>query len=415
MSVDPKLVRVVAQGPTRLLDAIGAGNVLLMNRGQTTVYAGSDYVSGKSNGVPIAPLGTLVVPTDRAWFAVADLAAGASPQDVYVVPGGTAYSPAPSEIAAQIAASQLAAAIGAAVPVPPSAAAIGAAVPVPPSAAAIGAAVPVPPTAVAIGGAVPQPSAFLAVGTRQVDVPTVTPFSLTNTVTTTGSIDVRGTQSFTLVVTPQGSTTAAALPVIWADVSIDFYADSASTLRVGGYTVGMTQYDGACITDRLLGPYMAISLGVVNPLPASVPSLSATLVLSNRPADKLRIQSSNAESEHTTSARCFNSGILLNGSISCPVANTTYSTDNKNQAAVSRLATGSATLKLGTSSTGAVLVQLSFMNSSGAWDNATNTWNVAAGSNQVFPVVLAAGPYQLVASSAVAGAAVYYCLATNPD
>jgi len=122
--VDPSRV-MVGQQPMPLVDNLpGEESVLLLNRGLFVVYVGGPYVDGPGTGVPLAPLGSLAVPADRQWWGLAEPAAKTAQQAVYRVPGGTSYSPAPSEIAAQIQASQLAAQIGAAVPVPPSAAAI---------------------------------------------------------------------------------------------------------------------------------------------------------------------------------------------------------------------------------------------------------------------------------------------------
>lgn len=203
--MDPSRVWVGAQAVVLVDHVPDETSVLLLNRGLFTVYVGGPYVDGPSTGVPLAPLGSLAVPADRQWFGVADPAANGDKQAVYRVPGGTSYSPAPSEIAAQIAASQLAAAIGQAVPVPPSALQIGAAVPsaaqigtevgnrvpVPPTALQIGAAVPsaaqvgtevgnrvpVPPSAGQIGAAVPQPGALATAaftqGSRAVDSSTI--------------------------------------------------------------------------------------------------------------------------------------------------------------------------------------------------------------------------------------------------
>jgi len=114
--VDPSRV-MVGQQPMPLVDNLpGEESVLLLNRGLFVVYVGGPYVDGPATGVPLAPLGSLAVPADRQWYGVADAAAKGAAQEVYRVPGGTSYSPAPSEIAAQIQASHLAAQIGAAVP-----------------------------------------------------------------------------------------------------------------------------------------------------------------------------------------------------------------------------------------------------------------------------------------------------------
>jgi len=114
--VDPSRV-MVGQQPMPLVDNLpGEESVLLLNRGLFVVYVGGPYVDGPGTGVPLAPLGSLAVPADRQWWGLAEPAAKAALQAVYRVPGGTSYSPAPSEIAAQIQASQLAAQIGAAVP-----------------------------------------------------------------------------------------------------------------------------------------------------------------------------------------------------------------------------------------------------------------------------------------------------------
>jgi len=114
--VDPSRVMVGGQATELVNNLPGEDSVLLLNRGLFAVYVGGPYVDGAATGVPLAPLGSLAVPADRQWYGVADAAAKGAAQAVYRVPGGTAYSPAPSEIAAQIQASQLAAQIGAAVP-----------------------------------------------------------------------------------------------------------------------------------------------------------------------------------------------------------------------------------------------------------------------------------------------------------
>jgi len=114
--VDPSRVMVGQQAMPLVDNLPGEESVLLLNRGLFTVYVGGPYVDGPGTGVPLAPLGSLAVPADRQWYGVADAAAKGAAQAVYRVPGGTSYSPAPSEIAAQIQASQLAAQIGAAVP-----------------------------------------------------------------------------------------------------------------------------------------------------------------------------------------------------------------------------------------------------------------------------------------------------------
>lgn len=126
--MDPSRVMVGQQAVVLVDNVPGETSVLLLNRGLFPVYVGGPYVDGPGTGVPLAPLGSLAVTADRPWYAVAGAAAQGAAQAVYRVPGGTSYSPAPSEIAAQIQASQLAAQIGAAVP---SAGAIGGAVPQP--------------------------------------------------------------------------------------------------------------------------------------------------------------------------------------------------------------------------------------------------------------------------------------------
>lgn len=120
--MDPSRVMVGRQAVVLVDNVPGETTVLLLNRGLFTVYVGGPYVDGPSTGVPLAPLGSLAVPADRQWCAVADPAAQGAAQAVYRVPGGTSYSPAPSEIAAQIQASHLAAQIGTAVAAPGAAA-----------------------------------------------------------------------------------------------------------------------------------------------------------------------------------------------------------------------------------------------------------------------------------------------------
>ncbi len=223
--MDPSRVMVGRQAVVLVDNVPDETSVLLLNRGLFTVYVGGPYVDGASTGVPLAPLGSLVVPADRQWCGVADPAAQGAAQAVYRVPGGTSYSPAPSEIAAQIQASQLAAQIGAAVPVPPSAAAIGAAVPVPPSAAAIGAAVPVPPSAGAIA------SGLYTTGVRPVDGPARTAY--TTTVPDSGrTVDISQAQSIDIVWDWRiGAARAAGTARAWAQLRLAWLDDAGNQLQ----------------------------------------------------------------------------------------------------------------------------------------------------------------------------------------
>jgi len=223
--MDPSRVMVGQQAVVLVDNVPGETTVLLLNRGLFPVYVGGPYVDGPSTGVPLAPLGSLAVPADRQWCGVADPAARNAAQAVYRVPGGTSYSPAPSEIAAQIQASQLAAQIGAAVPVPPSAAAIGAAVPVPPSAAAIGAAVPVPPSAGAIA------SGLYTTGVRPVDGPARTAY--TATVPDSGrTVDVSQAQSIDILWDWRiGAARAAGTARAWAQLRLAWLDDASNVLQ----------------------------------------------------------------------------------------------------------------------------------------------------------------------------------------
>lgn len=286
MSVDPKRV-LVGTNPTELLDALNDGEqVLILNRGTVSIYAGSAYVDGPSTGVPIAPLGSLTVPTDRAWWALADAAAGTTPQAVYVVPGGTAYSPAPSEIALQIATSNLAAQIGAAVPVPPSAAAIGIAVggsvPVPPSAAAIGAAVPVPPSVVGLSpgtsvlSTTPSSSLGSASASGTITV-TPSPNALSLRLDLIGQsreVTVSGQQTG-IVYLPSGTLIAAGAPLIFA---VNEAQDTGYLVAFTGYlspVLGATVTVSQRIDDHtggVFGSTESVQLSPVGVLP-NVPGL----------------------------------------------------------------------------------------------------------------------------------------------
>jgi len=287
--VDPSRVMVGRQAVVLVDNVPGETTVLLLNRGLFTVYVGGPFVDGPSTGVPLAPLGSLAVPADRQWCGVADPAAQNAAQAVYRVPGGTSYSPAPSEIAAQIQASQLAAQIGAAVPVPPSAAAIGvevggrvpvppsaaaigAAVPVPPSAAAIGAAVPVPPSAVAIGAAVPVPpsagaiaSGLYTTGVRPVDGPARTAY--TATVPDSGrTVDISQAQSVDIVWDWRiGVARAAGTARAWAQLRLEWLDDAGNSVQTDSFEL--------CNTNPTT-PNASSTYGVIR-----VPALGSKLLI----------------------------------------------------------------------------------------------------------------------------------------
>ena len=364
--MDPSRVMVGRQAAVLVDNVPGEDSVLLLNRGLFTVYVGGPYVDGAATGVPLAPLGSLAVTADRQWYAVADPAAQGAAQAVYRVPGGTSYSPAPSEIAAQIQASQLAAQIGAAVPVPPSAiaigtevgnrvpvpptaAAIGAAVPVPPSAAAIGAAVPVPPsaaaigaavpTAAAIGGAVPVPPSAAAIGAavpsataiasglytqgvRAVDGPARTVYNLGGAGSSaTPTIDVSQAQSIDIVWDWRiGTARAAGTQRAWAQLRIAWLDDAGSLLQADAFelcntnplTVGANSTYGAlrvpAMGSKMLISFESTQYGAAGTVAAD--SAFVSLLLSQRPTDRTRYYPADP-GNGATPGPAF-TGILLN-------------------------------------------------------------------------------------------------------
>ncbi len=257
--MDPSRVMVGRQAAVLVDNVPGEDSVLLLNRGLFTVYVGGPYVDGAATGVPLAPLGSLAVTADRQWYAVADPAAQGAAQAVYRVPGGTSYSPAPSEIAAQIQASQLAAQIGAAVPVPPSAIAIGTEVgnrvPVPPTAAAIGAAVPVPPSAAAIGAAVPVPPSAAAIGAA---VPTAAAIGAAVPVPPSAAaigaaVPVPPSAAAIGAAVPTAAAIGGAVPVPPSAAAIGAAVPSATAIASGLYTQGVRAVDGPARTVYNLG------------------------------------------------------------------------------------------------------------------------------------------------------------------
>jgi hypothetical protein len=98
------VVRRVSAVPSRPLPLItwdlGGEGFLVVNRGLSTVYIGDGTVDAFT-GVPLLPLASLSITSDREWWVVADDTA-IGPQSVYVVLTGVNYSPSPSEVAAQI-------------------------------------------------------------------------------------------------------------------------------------------------------------------------------------------------------------------------------------------------------------------------------------------------------------------------
>ncbi len=250
-------------------------SVLLLNRGLFPVYVGGPYVDGASTGVPLAPLGSLAVPADREWYGVADPAAQNAAQAVYRVPGGTSYSPAPSEIAAQIQASQLAAQIGAAVPVPPSAAAIA--------------------------------SGIYTQGVRPVDAPNrsaVTLYYLSGGTQQSQTYDVSQANSVDIAWTWRAGTARAAGTRAWAMILVQWLDASGSPLHADGFeisneNVGQVGVDGhwGAIRTPALGATLKITFGTnqwyapglqSTASTATADSASVSVTLSSRSTDRTR-------------------------------------------------------------------------------------------------------------------------------
>jgi len=264
--VDPSRVMVGQQAVVLVDNVPGETSVLLLNRGLFPVYVGGPYVDGPGTGVPLAPLGSLAVSADRQWYAVADPAAQNATQAVYRVPGGTSYSPAPSEIAAQIQASQLAAQIGAAVPVPPSAAAIA--------------------------------SGLYTTGVRPVDGPARTAY--TAAVPDSGrTVDISQAQSIDIVWDWRiGVARAAGTTRVWAQLRLAWLDDAGSQLQVDSFelcntnptTLNAPSTYGAiripAIGSKLLISFESTQYGAA-PLQAN-DSAFVGLLLSARPTDRAR-------------------------------------------------------------------------------------------------------------------------------
>jgi hypothetical protein len=90
-----------------LCNALGQGTtVLFLNNGTVPVYLGDPTVA-PSYGYPCEPLGTLVLPGNQDWYAIADPSAPAR-QPVNVIPGGIAATPSAAQIALQVAQQELA-------------------------------------------------------------------------------------------------------------------------------------------------------------------------------------------------------------------------------------------------------------------------------------------------------------------
>jgi hypothetical protein len=101
---------VDASQPTQLV-APGDPSALIVNRGSVTIYVDPDQGNVDTNAFPLAPLASIATGAGATLYAVADPTAPGS-QDVYVLPGATAYSPAATEIAGALIGQDLTVTLG---------------------------------------------------------------------------------------------------------------------------------------------------------------------------------------------------------------------------------------------------------------------------------------------------------------
>lgn len=274
-------------------------DTLAANQGTDAIYIGTRRDNLKPLGFQIQPLAYVTLKAGISYFAVAN----SGSQELDFLPGADAFAPSPQQVITVLNAAALAAANAAALP---TAAAIGAAVPVPPSAAAIGVAVAAP-SAVAIGGAVPQPAALAtaanAAGSRLVDNLTVSnafTWGAAPAPSTLAMIDCSQAMSFAMHLNTK-TTTALGM------VSINFnWYDSTGTILLisenwqfsGGPAPGIDTW----LQDRCLSPKLQLEyVGILTGGPILANGLAGTFTTSSRPCDRPRV----------TDTNCENSGALI--------------------------------------------------------------------------------------------------------
>lgn len=232
------LVVQVRQQPVQLADGDRrrAGEaILLENRGTFNVYLGDSFVNA-SLGRPLTPLASISVAADREWWAIADPAAGAAEQPVYIVPGGY-FAQAGTQELANVAA-----------------------------------------------------AAALSNGARLVDSPQLIDLALNAALPFVGPIlDMRQWQSFLLSIQYEAANVAP--PQNTGIVTLRWWDTAAKGNELGRQiweinSVNQTDCGRTVITDQVRGPFMTVELSVGN---GAASTMTYVLYGSNRPTDRSRV------------------------------------------------------------------------------------------------------------------------------